>query len=120
LVGSLEDHAVVVSHLDATHTGAKIKHHVYGRNSRHDCSVRIHRPTTDLLTGQRETYQVAMPPDSETWSGIDILRQIQGVGVMRLRSHDGQDVVLQGSNLVVKASAPHDPDYQRTIWEYDW
>jgi len=32
LVGSLEDHAVAVSHHDATLNGTKIKHHVYGRN----------------------------------------------------------------------------------------
>jgi hypothetical protein len=32
LVGSLEDHAVAVSHLDATHYGRGIKHHMLGRN----------------------------------------------------------------------------------------
>jgi hypothetical protein len=33
LDGSLEDHAVVVSQLDATHISERIEHHVYGRNS---------------------------------------------------------------------------------------
>src|SRR3977135_2705158 len=33
LSGSIpKDHAVAVSHHDATHNRAKIKHHVYGRN----------------------------------------------------------------------------------------
>jgi hypothetical protein len=51
-----EDHAVVVSHHDATHTRAKIKHHVYGRNCGPRCqdvgarAVCAHRsPSSRLL-----------------------------------------------------------------------
>jgi len=39
LVGSLEDHAVAVSHHDATHINGPIAHHVPGRNFRHEASM---------------------------------------------------------------------------------